>query len=462
MAIPPEVHATLLSAGDGPGPLLAAAAQWQTLSSHYRQAAAELSQLLAEVQADSWAGASASAYAAAHGPYLAWLEQTSANCSAAAAQHHTAAAAYSSALTAMPTLPALAANHAAHGALLATNFFGINAVPLALNEADYVRMWVQAAATMAAYEASTAAATQSWPAGQPAPAIRTLGRAAYGAQPAIPGWLSQLLHDIANFIAHPYEYFLAFFQRLGFSPAVAVALAVIAFQLYDLLWYPYYASYGLLLLPFFAPALSALSALAVLRPAEPTAEPLPVPAAAGPGRDLSSQLDAAAAQSTSSAPGAAAPTDHLTPNTPAADPASTAPPAAGISYALPVLAPPPGNLGPKTGTRSPEDATDTAAAAAAARAEATPACAQRKRRGRARVEARGYRDEFLEATANSPAASSHGAGPLGFAGTTPSTNRMPGGIVQLSSAHACVTIPLLPTTWTNECKERTDGAHGAR
>ncbi|OBK23993.1 PPE family protein [Mycobacterium asiaticum] len=446
MAMPPEVHSSLLSAGPGPGSLLAAGAQWRELSEHYGHAAAELRRVLTEVAAGVWQGASAAEYVAAHGPYLAWLEQAALDSAIAAAQHEAAAAAYDSALAAMPTLIELATNHAVHGVLVATNFFGLNTMAIALNEGDYARMWVQAADTMAGYQATAAAANSAVPALQPAPPILASDS------------ITPLVDNLTDFLADPYKYFLEFFQQFGLSPASTVALAVIALLLYDILWYPYYASYSLLLLPFFTPALSALGALNALNGGW-LLGPLPdAPATAvtaAPAQRISHEtIGTPVAPVAASAAGAVPHSGTSTPAPTSPTTVATGAPAPGLGYAVPGMPPSGVGFGPRAATAATATVGNPVEACAAARMDRTGS-ARRRSRGKRDAVLRGYRDEFLDASMDGPAGdgwaeatvSTVGAGPLGFTGTMPKNSSAPAGLVQCAASDTSTTVPLLPAGW---------------
>jgi PPE-repeat protein len=135
--------------------MLAAAMGWEALAAALDAQAVELTARLNSL-GEAWTGGGSDKAIAAAKPMVTWLQTASAQAKIRATQATAQAASYTQAMATTPSLPEIFANHITHAVLTATNFFGINTVPIAFNEMDYfIRMWNQAALAMDVYQAET-------------------------------------------------------------------------------------------------------------------------------------------------------------------------------------------------------------------------------------------------------------------------------------------------------------------
>ncbi|OBB13772.1 hypothetical protein A5761_19265 [Mycolicibacterium setense] len=154
-ALPPEVNTARLMVGAGPAPMLQAAAGWEGLAILLETQADELAGALSNLTT-VWSGTASERAVAATMPMIMWLRTMVLQAQKRALQASAQASSYTLALATTPPIPEIEQNHITHGVLEATNFLGINTMPIGLNEIDYfVRMWNQAAGAMETYHAET-------------------------------------------------------------------------------------------------------------------------------------------------------------------------------------------------------------------------------------------------------------------------------------------------------------------
>lgn len=168
MLLPPEINSTMMYTGPGSAPLLTASTAWDGLAAELTSTATSVHSVISGLDG-SWQGIGAAAATAGTAPYVAWLEQASANAALMGAQAKAAAALFETAYSATVPPPVIAANRAMLMALVSTNFFGQNAPAIAATEAHYESMWAQDGAAMDTYSVTSQTNNSSVPTMQPPP-----------------------------------------------------------------------------------------------------------------------------------------------------------------------------------------------------------------------------------------------------------------------------------------------------
>jgi PPE-repeat protein len=143
-ALPPEINASLVHGGTGPGTLETAVAAYSAASAQDEANAVQLSTLLAALRTQ-YEGKAAERATQALTPLITWFHTNAASAAASAAQIQSVASAVTAAIAGTPHPTLVTENRTTWGVLNATNFFGMLTPAINAKDADYLEMWVRSA-----------------------------------------------------------------------------------------------------------------------------------------------------------------------------------------------------------------------------------------------------------------------------------------------------------------------------
>ncbi|HUH69016.1 MAG TPA: PecA family PE domain-processing aspartic protease [Mycobacterium sp.] len=220
---PPEIISSLLYAGAGSGPMLAASAAWDDLATELGSAAQSFSSVTSGLAAEAWHGPASAAMLSTAAQYSGVLSAAATQAQTAAAQAQTVASEFESALAATVHPALVVANRNQLVQLVVSNLFGQNAPAIAATESEYEQMWAQDVSAMVGYHGGVSAAAaqlSSWPTavqGLPAQASAAIASSPVGsalsslnsaASSPLGGVLGTIEHDFINVINAPTELLL--------------------------------------------------------------------------------------------------------------------------------------------------------------------------------------------------------------------------------------------------------------
>lgn len=155
---PPEVITGRLMSGAGAGPMVAASAEFTASAIACEVSVERLTALLGYLTT-SWQGEAAIAMERAVMQFIISMRVLQAQVMLSATRTASQAAAFSEAYTTMAQMVEITENRVTTAVLHATNFLGMNTVPIGVREGQYQEMWIRDVAVQTNYLAQTVANT---------------------------------------------------------------------------------------------------------------------------------------------------------------------------------------------------------------------------------------------------------------------------------------------------------------